>query len=250
LHEVNEVRVCSATEEIPSVRLAAERRQLPPLVAAAHDYGFFDSVLVSRESLVNIATNRYSVPTRWVGQTLTARLHLNRIDLFDGMELVASHLRQWGRHSRVVVPEHFEAVFAKKPRARVMVYRDWLVGLSPAVAIYISQVCRKYYDQMETQILPLYALARKVGEAAFVAAVERASAQAAIGAEYISALVCRTPTSAPPAVRSPVTHVLTAWLEAPAQSEVERALTDYEQYVSNATVSLTEEGGYASEHQS
>lgn len=242
LYEVNEVRVCSATEEIPSVRLAVEHRQLHPLVAAAHDYGFFDSVLVSRESLVNIATNRYSVPTRLVGQTLTARLHLNRIDLFDGMELVASHPRQWGRHIRVVAPEHFEAVFAKKPRARVMVYRDWLVGLSPAVATYVSQVCQKHYAQMETQILQLYALARTAGEATFVAAVERAAEQAAIGADYVSALVGKASNGRSLLVRPPAATVLTAWLEAPPQVEVERALTHYEQYVSNATASLTEEG--------
>jgi transposase len=248
LHEVNEVRVCSATEQIPSVRLAVERHQLNRLPVAAHDYGFFDSVLVSRESLVVIATNRYSVPSHLVGHTLTARLHLERINLFDGMELVASHPRQYGRHQRVVVPEHFEAVFARKPRARVMVYRDWLVGLSPLVATYISQVCYKYYEQMEAQILPLYTLARTVGEAEFVAAVERAADQAAIGADYVSALVRQAPAGGSPldapGVGSPAANALPAWLEAPPQAAVERALSHYEQYVSNATISLTEEGGY------
>ena len=89
----------------------------------------------------------------------------------------------------MVVPEHFEAVFAKKPRARVMLYRDWLVALSPDVATYISQVCRKYYDQMEAQILRLYALAQEVGESEFMAAVELAAEQQAIGADYLCALV-------------------------------------------------------------
>jgi transposase len=242
LHEVNEVRVCSATDEVPSVRLVAERRQLRLLPATAHDYGFFDSVLVSRESLVVIATNRYSVPSHLVGQTLTARLHLDRIDLFDGMELVASHPRQRGRHMRVVVPEHFEAVFVRKPRARVMVYRDWLVGLSPTVANYVSQVCQKHYAQMEAQILQLYALARSAGEAAFVTAVERAAEQRAIGADYVNALVLQTPVGGRIFVQPPTTNVLSAWLAAPAQAEVERALSHYEQYVSNGTHSLTGEG--------
>lgn len=233
LYEVNEVRVCSATEQIPSVRLAEERRQLGKLPAVAPDYGFFDSVLVSRESLVVIATNRYSVPTRLVGQTLTARIHLDRIELFDGLERVASHARHFGRHARIVVPEHFEAVFARKPRARLMVYRDWLVGLSPEVAAYIGRVCHKYYDQMEAQILRLYALATAAGKAEFVAAVERAAEQEAIGADYVSALM-RTPPPAPRALPFQ-TSAQAAWLEAPPQVEVERALAHYERYVANPT---------------
>lgn len=231
LYEVNEVRLSSATEQVPRVRLAEERRQLGKLPAAAADYGFFDSVLVSRESLVTIATNRYSVPTRLVGQTLTARIHLERIELFDGLERVASHARHPGRHARIVVPEHFEAVFARKPRARLVVYRDWLVGLSPAVAAYIGCVCHKYYDQMEAQILRLYALVTAVGQAEFIAAVELAAEREAVGADYVSALI-RTPPPAPRA-SSLQTPTLTAWLEAPPQAEVERALAHYERYVAN-----------------
>jgi hypothetical protein len=230
---VNAVRVCSATQQIPTLRLAEERRQLGKLPAAAYDYGFFESVLVTRESLVILETNRYSVPTQLVGHTLTARIHAARIDLFDGLECVASHSRHHGRHARIVVPEHFEALFARKPRARVVLYRDWLVGLSPEVATYIGQVCHKYYEQMEAQILRLYTLAREVGEVEFVAAVQLAAEQAAIGADYVNALL-RTPQPLPQRAVLSQTASLTPWLKAPPQAEVERALTDYERYVANA----------------
>lgn len=237
LHTVNEVRKSDATEQIPALRLAEERPHFGLLPAAAADYGFFDSVLVNRESLVNIETNRYSVPTYLKGHTLTARIHLERIELYDGLEPVASHRRSRGRHQRVIVPEHFEAVFAKKPRARIMLYRDWLVALSPDVATYVSQVCRKYYDQMDDQIRRLYALAREVGEAEFMAAVELAAEQQAIGADYLSALV-RAPGATRGAVPQAQRHTphptpLAAWVEAPPQVEVERALADYERYIAN-----------------
>ncbi len=97
LHTVNEVRKSDATEEIPVLRLAEERPHFGLLPASAADYGFFDSVLVNQESLVNIETNRYSVPTHLKGHTLTARIHLDRIDLYDGLEQVASHRRSRGR---------------------------------------------------------------------------------------------------------------------------------------------------------
>lgn len=229
LHTVDDVRKSDATQQIPALRLAEERHHFGLLPAATADYGFFDSVLVNHESLVNIETNRYSVPSHLKGHTLTARIHAERIDLYDGMEQVASHHRSRGRHERVIVPEHFEAVFAKKPRARVMLYRDWLVALSPNVATYISQVCRKYYDQMDDQILRLYALAKEVGDAEFAAAVELAAEQQAIGVDYLSALVRPPqPKNHAPTIAAPAT-----WVEAPPQTEVERALADYERYIAN-----------------
>jgi hypothetical protein len=85
---------------------------------------------------------------------------------------------------------------------------------------------------MEAQILRLYTLAREVGEVEFVAAVQLAAEQEAIGADYVNALV-RTPQ---PLLRKgiqPETVSLTSWLEAPPQVEVERALAHYERYVAN-----------------
>lgn len=231
LHSINVVRVNQATEQIPGALLTAERRRFLALPAVAHDYGFFDSVLVNRESLVQIATNRYSVPAQLVGHTLTARIHQERIELFDGVERVAVHRRHHGRNARIVIPEHYEAVFARKPRARVMVYRDWLVGLAPVVADYIARVCHKYYDQMEAQILGFYALAQAAGLAEFIAAVELATEQAAIGLDYVRALMrAPEPVRPPP---PPVAEPLAVWLAAPPQAAVERALSHYERYVAN-----------------
>lgn len=73
--------------------------------------------------MVHLATNRYSVPTHLVGQALTMRIHPQRIDLYQDDTRVASHRRSFARNTRGVEPAHFEAVFARKPRARVMVYR-------------------------------------------------------------------------------------------------------------------------------
>ena len=238
LHQVNAVRVSQATEQVPCELLGEERRHFSALPAAAHDYGFFDSVLVNRESLVHIAANRYSVPAHLVGRTLTARIHAERIELFEGVERVASHVRHHGRNARIVVPEHYEVVFKHKPRARVMVYRDWLVGLSPAVAGYVAGVCHKYYEQMDTQILRFYALAQEAGTAEFVAAVELAAEQEAIGVDYVQALLRSSPplTQANKPAPTPLANPPAAWLVAPAQAEVERALSHYERYVANPLV--------------
>src|SRR5207248_1496163 len=76
--------------EPPAVLLAQEQPQFGPLPAQATDYGFFDCVVVSREGLVAIETNRYSVPAHLMGRALTARIHRSRIELFADNERVAT----------------------------------------------------------------------------------------------------------------------------------------------------------------
>jgi len=241
LHQVNHVRPSDATEQLPSVLLAAERPQFSPLPAVAQDYGFFDTVKVSRESLVAIATNRYSVPAQLVGLVLSVRIYPARIELYHGSELVATHVRHHGRKERIVIPEHYEAVFAHKPRARVMVYRDWLVALSEAAAAYVSQLCRKRYAEMDAQILALYRLARQVARHELLAALELALEQQTVGAEYVQALLA-LPRPQPPRQRACPDRAIPPLL-APPQGVVERELALYEQYVANREQALATTGG-------
>ena len=231
LQQVNAGRLSAATGELPVALLTAERAAFGPLPPAADDYGLFDTVLVNQESLVTIATNRYSVPSHLVGQALTARLYQGRIELYAGTTLVATHPRHRGRQGRFIIPEHYDAVFALKPRARTMVYRDWLLGLAPVVEEYVTLVCRKRYTEMDGQMSALYQLVQELGAAPFIAAVAQAMAQQAIGAEYVRALALpgpAAPRARPPGTR-PAGHV------GPNQREVERELAHYEQYVANRT---------------
>jgi transposase len=231
LTRVNDERPSEATQRLPRQLLADEQPHFGSLPAVAHDYGMFESVKVSRESLVAIATNRYSVPAQLVGHALTARIYPTRIELFYGTDRVASHPRHFGRNTRIVVPEHFEAVFAHKPRARIMVYRDWLVGLGAGVASYIAQLCRKRYAEMDAQITALYTIAQQAGRDEFVAALELAAEQHTFGAEYVSALLA-APRVRPPS-RLPGAELPMAWRNAPPQRAIERDLAHYEQYVAN-----------------
>jgi transposase len=241
LHHVNEVRPSSATEQLPSVLLLEEQAKFGPLPAVAHDYGFFDSVMVSRESLVAIATNRYSVPAHLVGQALTARIYPARIELFAGTERIACHTRLLGRNQRSIVPEHYTAVFGLKPRARVVLYRDWLVALDSGVAEYVSTLCRKRYAEHPSQVVALYELAHSLGTDAFVAAVGLACEAGTFGAEYVEAIAAQ-PLSHPSNAPTDGLHLL---LATPAQASVERDLAQYEGYVANRDLSAVPEEGRA-----
>ncbi len=227
LQRVNTQRPNAATGEPPEGRLREEQERLGCLPENAADYGIFDSVVVSREGLITLETNRYSVPVAYVGQVLTVRLHAEHLELFQGTERVAVHARHPGRHQRIMIPAHYEPVFARKPRARIMVYRDWLLSLSPQVAAYISELCRRRRDEMPTEIVTLYELAHQVGPTDLVGAIELAVEQGSYGVEYVQAIL-RQPLPPPKIV--------------PLHKTVERELEHYEQYVANRDVLLASGG--------
>jgi transposase len=231
LRSVNTERPSDATGQPPAVLLAQEQAQFGPLPAQAADYGFFDCVVGSREGLVAIETNRYSVPAHLIGRALTARIHTSRIDLFADHQLVATHMRSREQHRRIVNPAHFEAAFRTKPRARVMVYRDWLCELAPPVTVYVRELCHKRRAEMKEQMLALYELAQQVGNADFVAALELAAEQQMYGAEYVRAIVTLPVGVVPKGTAQ--RHLSTLLPSAPRQQEIERDLASYEQYVAN-----------------
>ena len=245
LISVNTERKSDATGQLPADLLAEEQRKFGVLPQTAHDYGFFDCVVVSREGMVGIETNRYSVPAHLIGRALTARLHMDRIDLFADTELVASHLRSRGHHERIVNPTHFEAAFPTKPRARVMVYRDWLCGLSPSATLYIRDVCHKHRADMTQQIAMLYETAQSSSRADFLAALELAAEQQMYGAEYVRAIMSLPhPVGPLPSAEMMLSTILPP---VPAQHEIERDLAHYEHYVANrdsmALFLQSEQGG-------
>jgi Mu transposase, C-terminal domain len=197
LSHVNTERPSDATGQEPVVRLVEEQATFSALPATAQDYGFFDCVVVSREGLVAIQTNRYSVPAHLIGRALTARIHATRIELFSDHELVATHVRSREQYARIITPSHFEAAERSKPRGRVMVYRDWLCDLAPAVSSYVRALCHKRRADMKEQLLALYDLAQESGSADFVAALELAAEQQMYGVEYVRAILA-PPTSLTP----------------------------------------------------
>jgi hypothetical protein len=184
-------------------------------------------VVVSREGLVAIETNRYSVPAHLMGRALSARIHVSRIEVFADQEVVATHARRPPENARVIDPTHFEATFAGKPRGRVMVYRDWLCSLSPTVMSYVHEISHKRRSEMKPQMIALYDLAQEIGKADFLVALELAAEQQMYGAEYLRAIVTLPSVSTPHATSDPL------GFSGPSQPEVERDLAQYERYVAN-----------------
>jgi hypothetical protein len=224
-------RPSRATDLAPNDRLAEEAAKGGVLPDTAHDYGFLRSGRIGREALVAVEGNQYSVPVQHVGALVTVRLHRQRVVIWRDAERLAEHERAPdGAHRRIVLPEHFAPLFAKKPRAQVMLYRQVLLELGPAAQSYVSELSRRQRSRLREEILELYALLTQYAPTDLLAAMELATQANAYGAAYLRTLLAApSPASGMP-TRNPATTPLVL-PGVPVQAEVDRQLVLYEAYV-------------------
>src|SRR3990170_3929228 len=213
----------AATGEAPFARLrdeAAKGGSLPPV---AHDYGFPASAQVTAESFVHVAGNSYSVPLGHLGAPGTVRMHRDRVVIWRDMVFLAAHCRAPdGAHQRVVAPDHFAPLFAKKRRAQMMLEREALLRLGGSAVTYVSEVSRRRRERLGEEVAALYTLYQQYGQQPLLEAMAQAHQGAIYGADYLKLLL------GTPAVAISGALILP---DTPPQTEIDRLLSSYEAWV-------------------
>ena len=72
---------------------------------------------VGRLGLVHFDHNRYSVPTRLIGQTVRLDAWATHVEIYDGEQRIAKHDRHHGRKETLLSLEHYLEALVYKPRA-------------------------------------------------------------------------------------------------------------------------------------
>jgi hypothetical protein len=74
-------------------------------------------VRVRSTCLVQYASNRYSVPSRYAGRHVSLRAYATRIVLVSGQDIIAEHKRQFTRNISYFEPWHYVPLLDRKPGA-------------------------------------------------------------------------------------------------------------------------------------
>ena len=116
---------------------------------------------------VQVDTNFYSVPARLIGRPLDVRLTSNTVEVFDGIERVASHARLKGVRGR------YSTTAAHMPEAHRSSLADWTpqrfgqwaqaVGPNTAAAIEAILASRAIVEQSYRSCLGVMSLAKRPG---------------------------------------------------------------------------------------
>ena len=94
-----------------------ERASLRALPVHPHRCATSRQVTVNKLCLVSFDYNRYSVPSIYVGRTLTLRSYAEKIEVLDRERIVAKHPRCHERKQTFMELEHYLPVLAYKPHA-------------------------------------------------------------------------------------------------------------------------------------
>jgi transposase len=186
--QVANVRVHATTRERPVDRLERERSLLRPLPTIPFDTDEVVPAVVSPHARIEFDGNRYSMPPRFVRQTVMIRANRNEIRVLHQGEVVAQHIRCYQRQQLIVLADHQLAALALRHRSRSSALESDFDALGPEA--------RQFHLQMKRQpvktgihLRRLLNLARVYGRAEVLSAIARALGLATYDAAYVENLL-------------------------------------------------------------
>lgn len=143
-----------------------ERAFLIPLPALRFEMAELRKAKVAPNYHVQVAGAHYSVPARLIGKTLNIRVTSQVVEVFDGIERVATHTRANTKGTYRTVADHM-------PPAHRAQLKDWTparfttwasgIGTNTLAVIEAILASKKIVEQSYRSILGVMALAKKPG---------------------------------------------------------------------------------------
>jgi transposase len=199
LVEVNTVRPCRATKEIPAVRLAAEQVRMKPLAIPPADYGLRFPVTVGPTAMVPFQGIRYAMPAATCGIPATLWLYADRVKIITaGSRHEAVHARfpQHGVVSYLPGQRAEQLAAVAGSRKRLYFMRERILELGPVGEGYLTELVHQRPHTWKGDVERLFALLEELGDMHFRLVLQRALFQRLIGSEYVVRLVARVPAAA------------------------------------------------------
>ena len=95
----------------------AEKAALRPLPITRFDGARYKEVKVNSYAMVQLETNRYSVPTKYVGERVTLKVSANKVEIISNNSVIAKHNRMIGRNQDSLNLDHYLELLLRKSRA-------------------------------------------------------------------------------------------------------------------------------------
>jgi transposase len=119
----------------------AEKEALMPLPQTRFNGARYKEVKVNSYATVQLETNRYSVPTKYVGEKVTLKISANLVEVISNNSVIAQHNRITGRNNDSFNLDHYLELLLRKSRA-----------LSNT-KVYKPQQLPKIYEEYRRQLL-------------------------------------------------------------------------------------------------
>ena len=132
--------------------LQAEQAAFLPLPGRPHPCCKTIPARANHLSLVTFATNRYSVPVDHAHEKLLLRVYVDRVEICNERQCLATHRRCWGREQDCLNPLHYLPLLAQRPRAlaQAKAIRQWQQQWPPVFDTFWDALQQRYPEQQST----------------------------------------------------------------------------------------------------
>lgn len=184
LHEIANQRKHRETGQAPDARFQPELLRTVPLLAP--DYRDSTEALVHKDLRLSFDGNRYCAPPHYVGHKLTVKADSSSVTLYDQVKEVASYARCWERGQTFGAERFEKELHAQMAAAQRSATQQRVIALlGPASEEYLCRLADTDRSLVR-QVRELVALIREYGPEAVAAALSKAHAAGAFGADYIA----------------------------------------------------------------
>ncbi|MGA8745840.1 MAG: IS21 family transposase [Solirubrobacterales bacterium] len=182
------VRIHGETRKPPAELFLVEKQHLKALTPLPPDTGITRTVRVTNRCRVVFDTNRYSVPSLYASQQLTLKSFAQRLCIYHGEKLVATHPRCYDRHQDFEDPDHLKELLEQRGKARHAKALLSFYALSPRAEPYAIQLQERRLNPRQ-HIAKILALSEAYGREKVARAIDDAFEFQAFSSDYIANLL-------------------------------------------------------------
>ena len=184
LAQVADQRRHRETNQTPQERFQPEALRAVPAIPA--DYRDVTEALVHKDLRLSFDGNRYCVPPRYVGRHLTLKADSSSVTVYDQHQEIVTYPRCWQRGQTLGAERFQKELLAQRDAAqRSAAQQRVVILLGPACEAYLRRLAET--DRcLARQVRELLILTREYGPDAVTAALSKAHAAGAFGADYVA----------------------------------------------------------------
>jgi len=186
LDTVANLRVHGQTQKVPQELFALEK--LKPLHPLAYESALIDTIRVNSQFRIKVDGNAYSVPCQYASGQLTLKKFADRLLVYDGINLVAEHVRSYDRNRDYELADHVQPLLLERKKARDQKLFLRFLSLSNRAEEYYRQLQQRRLNPKH-HVQKIVALSELYGVETVTRAMEDAFTYQAFSCEYIANMV-------------------------------------------------------------
>lgn len=156
-----------------------EKTCLQPLPIQTYELKEYQKATVMKNCHIRLGkdTHYYSVPYKYIGQTVKIVYTSTQVSIYCNAERIAYHIRDYWPHKYTTVKDHLPSTHQFVSEWNPEKFIHWAAGIDPIVEAFIKRVLdnKSYPEQTYRSCAGILSFERKAGRQRLVSACQRAT---------------------------------------------------------------------------